>query len=76
MPNANAVVDTGTGKPVALPVVGAIEAALFRPDGSLLVRTGLRGSHTLSVIDAHGRLVARSPEPAAVKQATLVSWTG
>ncbi|HET9516715.1 MAG TPA: hypothetical protein VFO77_03205 [Actinoplanes sp.] len=75
MEYANAVIDTVTGKVVPLPVKGKIEAALYRPDGSLLVRTRVKNVRTLTQIDPAGRVVARVTEPAAVKNAILVSWT-
>jgi hypothetical protein len=75
MPNANSVFDTRTGEAVPLPVKGQIEAALHQADGTLLIRTGSKGVHTVTVIDPAGRVLAQSVEPAAVKNATLVSWT-
>jgi TolB protein len=73
---ANAVVDTATGKVVALPVRGTVIAALYRPDGTLLVRTLSAGKRTLTLFSPTLAVLARMAEPAAVKAYNLRDYTG
>jgi TolB protein len=72
---ANAVVDTATGQVVALPVRGKVRAALYRPDGTLLVRSASGGTRTLTLFSARLTVLARMTEPAAVKAFELRDYT-
>jgi TolB protein len=73
---ANAVIDTATGKVVALPVRGTVTAVLYRPDGTLLVRTVSAGKRTLTLFTTNLSVLARMAEPAAVKAYNLRDYTG
>ena len=64
---ANVVIDTRTGAEVPLPVPGQIWAALFLPDGGVLVRSTNDGGATvtLTLLDNDLTVTAQVPEPAA-----------
>jgi len=72
---ANATVDTATGTVLRLPVHGTVAQALFRPDGSLLVRTVNGGKGTLTLLSPALAVLATMAEPAAVKNYNLRDWT-
>jgi TolB protein len=68
---ADAVIDTATGALVRLPVRGTVRAAVFGPDGTLLVRSEAAGARTLTLIDAGGAVLATVAEPTALKDDDL-----
>jgi TolB protein len=72
---ADTVIDTATGATVALPVRGTVLAVLYRPDGSMLVRSRLGKVTTLTVWGPDGTRVARAVEPAAMRDVDLMAWT-
>lgn len=73
---ANAVVDTRTGKDVALPVPGTITAVLFQPDGHLLVRSKHADKSVhLTLLAADRSIVADVTEPRAVGTYQLLAYT-
>ncbi len=72
---ADTVIDTATGATVALPVRGQVLAVLYRPDGSMLVRSRLAKVTTLTVLSAEGRQTAQVVEPTALRTLTLAAWT-
>jgi len=73
-PFANAVIDTRTGKQVALPVAGQLINAVFLTDGSLLAR--LQGStrNELVLISKDWKVVDRLQEPADLKHRPLLAY--
>jgi TolB protein len=72
---ADTVIDTATGATVALPVRGQVLAVLYRPDGSMLVRSRLAKVTTLTVLSAEGTQIAQVAEPTALRKLTLAAWT-
>jgi TolB protein len=72
---ADAIVDTTTGAVLRSPVTGTMTAALYRPDGSLLVRATRDGTITLTLFDAAGTVVATVTEPAVAKTWRLIAYT-
>jgi TolB protein len=74
-PQADTTVSAATGAVAVPPVEGAVEAVLFRPDGTMLVRsTGARGG-TLTLLTADDTIIAQVTEPAAVREFDLVAHT-
>ena len=71
---ADALVDTGTGDVLPLPVSGRVTGLLFGPDGNLLIRTSDGDRSTLSVLSPDGELLVRAPEPAGVGDAELLAY--
>ncbi len=65
---AYTVLDTTTGKAVALPKFSGM---LFQPDGSFVLRVGDEGSRKLVLVDAAGTVLAESAEPAELAAARL-----
>ncbi len=72
---ADALVDTGTGDVLPLPVSGRVTGLLFGPDGILLIRTAEGNAATLSVVSPDGTLLVQAREPAGVGDAELLGWT-
>jgi TolB protein len=73
--SADTVIDTATGAAVALPVRGEVRAVLFRPDGSMIVRSRSGKVTTLTVLSADGRQLAKVAEPASVNKLGLTDYT-
>jgi TolB protein len=67
---ANAVIDTRTGASISLPVTGTVNAVLFRPDGSMLVRS----STGLVLVSPGGTVLARADDPAGTKDMSLLAY--
>ncbi|GAA1608921.1 hypothetical protein ACFQY4_00355 [Catellatospora bangladeshensis] len=65
---AYTVLDTTTGKAVALPKFSGM---LFQTDGSFVLRVGDAGSRKLVLVDAAGTVLAESAEPAELAGARL-----
>jgi TolB protein len=72
---ADTVIDTATGAAVGLPVNGEVLAAIFRPDGSLLVRSRKGDTTRLTVLSAAGEQIAQAVEPRTLKDHHLSFWT-
>lgn len=72
---ADAVVDTATGAPVPLPVRGTVLGALYRADGTLLVRAEAGGARTLTLFSPAGAVLAEVAEPASLKAYSLYDHT-
>jgi TolB protein len=72
---ADSVIETATGQAVPLPVEGLVNAALFRPDGTLLIRSDDDGDTTLTLLSAADTIIARVIEPATLRDYTLVAYT-
>jgi TolB protein len=72
---ANAVIDTATGATVALPVRGTVLAVLYRPDGTMLIRSRKGTATTLTVLGPDGTRVAKVTEPAVARGLELVAYT-
>jgi TolB protein len=70
---ANAVVDTRTGADVRLPVTGTVNAVLFQPDGTILVRTTGSGGNRLTLLNPDRTVRLSIDEPASVHDAALVA---
>jgi TolB protein len=73
--SANAVVDTVTGTVLDPPEDGAVSGAEFGPEGSMLYRMEQDDAYTLVLQDADGRTVGRFPEPASVRDMSLIGYT-
>jgi TolB protein len=73
---ANAVVDTRTGADVPLPVTGTVNAVLFRPDGTILVRTTGDGGNQLTLLNPDRTVRAQVAEPTSVHNAALLADVG
>lgn len=65
---AYTVLDTTTGKAVALPKFSGM---LFQTDGSFVLRVGAEGSRKLVLTDAAGTVLAETAEPAELAGARL-----
>jgi TolB protein len=72
---ANTVIDTATGAAVALPISGEILAVLYRPDGTLVVRSRKGGTTTLTALSATGEQIAQVVEPTDLRKLDLSVWT-
>jgi TolB protein len=62
---ADAVIDTRTGAEVALPVSGQIRAALFLPNGEVLVRSTDGDTFTLTLLNPDLSIKTQVSEPPA-----------
>jgi ABC-type Fe3+-hydroxamate transport system substrate-binding protein len=60
---------------VAPPEDGAVSGAEFGPEGSMLYRMEQDDAYTLVLQDAGGRTVGRFPEPASVRDMSLIGYT-
>jgi TolB protein len=72
---ADTVIDTATGATVALPVRGTVLAVIYRPDGTMLIRTRKGRTTTLTVLGADGGQIAKVVEPAVTRGLELVAYT-
>jgi TolB protein len=72
---ADAVVDTGTGQVVPLPVAGSVVGAFFDPGGNLLVRARHGTRTTLSLFTPGGELLVQATEPAELNGLDLLAYT-
>jgi len=72
---ADAVIDTTTGRPVALPVPGSVIGAVFDSDGNLLVRTEEGTRITLSLFAPGNELRVQAIEPRSVHELDLLAYT-
>jgi TolB protein len=72
---ADTVIDTVTGAAVALPVNGEVLAVLYRPDGSLIVRSRKSTTTLLTVLSPTGEQIAQVVEPSKLKDHDLAYWT-
>ncbi|GGN80371.1 hypothetical protein GCM10010112_55860 [Actinoplanes lobatus] len=68
---ADAVVDTKTGKPIALPVRGRVSQVLLLSNGRLLVRSGPASKRVLTLLSAKGKVLASKTEPSSLRNLTL-----
>jgi TolB protein len=71
---ANAVIDTGTGADVRLPVTGTVNAVLFQPDGTILVRSGTGAGNTLTLLNPDRTVRTTVSEPVGVHDAALIAY--
>jgi TolB protein len=69
--NANAVVDTRTGRPVALPVEGTLSNGWFLPDGRLLAQVRNERRTTLVLISQDWKVLDRVDQPSGTPWAFL-----
>ncbi len=72
---ADAMVETATGRVVPPPVDGGVDAVLFRPDGTTLVRSREAKVSTLTMLSDTDSVLARVVEPSAVRDFELVAYT-
>ncbi|WP_204077462.1 hypothetical protein [Planotetraspora phitsanulokensis] len=68
------IVDTKTGKTVAIPVRGTLLGAMYLKDGRLMVRVKGKMHNTLVVVTASGKIQRRTAEPAKVRRDALVAF--
>lgn len=68
---ADTVINTNTGKPVALPVRGKVSQVLYLSNGRLLVRSGPAAKRMLTLLSANGKVLAGKAEPARLRNLTL-----
>jgi TolB protein len=73
--SANSVIDTATGKVLALPVHGTVRQALYLRDGTLLVRSGPTARPVLTLLSASLEVLATRTEPASVRNLVLRDYT-
>jgi TolB protein len=71
---ANTVIDTATGKAIALPVQGTVTQVLFQPDGTTLIRSTRQNVTTLTLLDADGTVRTSVTEPAIAKGWNLAAY--
>jgi TolB protein len=74
-PGADTTVNAATGAIAVPPVEGSIDAVLFRPDGTMLVRSSSDDRATLTLLAADDTVIAQVAEPATVKAMNLVGYT-
>ncbi|MFG1675309.1 TolB family protein [Micromonospora sp. NPDC049282] len=75
--DANAVIDTRTGRQVQLPLGGRpLLQAAFRDDGTLVARVGAGDHNVLVLIGADGRKISESREPATLKGQQILQVVG
>ncbi|MGC4894326.1 hypothetical protein [Micromonospora sp. DT31] len=73
----NAVLDTRTGKEVALPLDGRqLSQVFFQPDGSMVVRVRSGGGYAVILVDAAGNKIAEQVEPSSLRNMQIVSALG
>ncbi|MEV4130957.1 hypothetical protein AB0J72_02195 [Dactylosporangium sp. NPDC049742] len=72
---ADAIVDTTSGKTVAIPVTGTITQILFGPDGSVLVRSTRQAGTTLTLLNADLTVRTSVQEPAVAKNWRLTGYS-
>ncbi|SCG55739.1 hypothetical protein [Micromonospora humi] len=71
--DANAVIDTRTGRQVDLPLGGrTLRQAWFGADGRLVARVNAGDHNVLVLIGADGRKISESREPAALKDLQIL----
>ena len=68
---ASAVVDTATGRALRLPISGEVRQALYRADGTLVVRTVAGGKGRLILLSAGLEVLAERDEPALSAELNL-----
>ncbi|MET7469046.1 WD40 repeat domain-containing protein [Micromonospora sp. NPDC005686] len=75
--DVNAVLDTRTGKEVALPLEGRqLRQVFFQPDGSMVVRVRSGDGYTVILVDAAGKKLAERAEPSALRNMQIVNALG
>lgn len=73
----NAVLDTRTGKEVALPLEGRqLRQVFFQPDGSMVVRVRSGGGYAVILVDAAGKKITERAEPSALRDMQIVGALG
>ncbi|WBB65731.1 hypothetical protein [Micromonospora sp. WMMD812] len=75
--DANVVLDTRTGKEVRLPLGGReLRQVYFQADGTLVARVKSGGGFAVVLVDAEGRKISESAEPAALKDMQILGVAG
>lgn len=70
----NSVLDTGTGKQVALPLGGrTLRQVYFQTDGSMVVRVQDGSGYAVLLVDEDGRKISETAEPAALKDMRILA---
>ncbi|MEU4402107.1 TolB family protein [Micromonospora orduensis] len=70
----NAVLDTRTGKQVALPLGGrTLRQVYFQSDGSMVVRVQTGSGYAVLLVDEDGRKVSEIAEPASLKDMQILA---
>ncbi|GGO06811.1 hypothetical protein [Micromonospora parathelypteridis] len=70
----NEVLDTRTGKQVALPLNGrTLRQVYFQSDGSMVVRVQAGSAHAVLLVDADGRKISEVAEPASLKDMRILA---
>ncbi|WP_307935775.1 hypothetical protein [Salinispora arenicola] len=73
----NVVLDTRTGEEVALELGGReLRQAYFQADGTLVARVRSGTGYALVLLDADGRKISESAEPAALKDMQILAVVG
>jgi hypothetical protein len=70
---SNAVLDTRTGRKVALPVAGQLLQAVYRADGTLLVRIQGTGHNQLVLLSASNTVLWQQDEPSSLRNMMMLS---
>lgn len=74
---ANVVLDTRTGKEVALELGGReLRQAYFQADGTLIARVSSGTGYALVLLDVDGHKVSESTEPAVLKDMQILTVVG
>jgi hypothetical protein len=71
---SGALVDVDTGRGIPSPVPGRITAAMYQPDGTLLLRTVDGGVGTLSLLGPAGAVVAQTRESSDQTRDSLLAY--
>ncbi|MET7875533.1 TolB family protein [Micromonospora profundi] len=70
----NAVLDTRSGKQVALPLGGrTLRQVYFQPDGSMVVRVQAGSGYALLLVAEDGKKLSETAEPAALKDMQILA---
>ncbi|WP_216642290.1 hypothetical protein [Micromonospora sp. WMMA2032] len=73
----NAVLDTRSGKELALPLGGRqLRQVFFQPDGSMVVRVRDGDRYAVVLVDAAGNKIAERAEPSGLREMQIVSALG
>lgn len=72
---ANTIIDTRTGNNITLPVTGTITQILYRPDGTILVRTKTNTTTQLTLLNPDHTTRSSIVEPPTVRTFALLTHT-
>jgi TolB protein len=72
--NNGVLLDVDSGQQIPTPVPGRITAAIFQPDGTLLLRTVYQGTSTLSLVRPDGTITTHITEPPDLARDSVIAY--